>query len=873
MGASSNQLLSVGGSLAKRAAPEQAGLFSGVNPSKYNSNDPIVLWIIQVVIIICFTQLLALLLSRIRQPRVIAEVITGIILGPSIMGRIPGFEAAIFPTDSMPLLNLTATIGLVLFLFLVGLEIDFRVVKRNAKASAVISIAGLLLPLGLGAALAVPLYHEFVDPSVNYGYFILFTAVAVGITAFPVLCRILTELKLLDTTVGVLVLSAGVGNDVVGWILLALAIALVNASSGLTALWVLLTAVGYVLFLLFPVKWGFRWLAKRTGSLETGTPSAFMMTVTLLVVFISALFTDIIGIHPIFGGFLAGLIIPHEHGFAISLVEKLEDLVSLLFLPLYFAISGLRTNLGSLDNGITWGYVFLICAVAFFSKFIGCFAAAKACGFNLRESGAVGSLMSCKGLVELIVLNVGLQAKILNTQTFSMFVVHALILTFMTTPLTLLWYPPEYRSHAGVVQARAAKQAGEEGTGAAALQDGEEFRTRFTVVLDAIEQLPAAMTLTKWLQSTGARPLSVISETTEDKGLPAPGSVAPKQRYISVDALRLIELTERTSAVLKSQRADALIEIDPVVSVFRTFGSLNGLAVDAALSVVPHDDFPGSIAEHVKGIGSQMVVIPWNASSTLEAAAGAAPYSPFDSLFQRTVSSESASPVVYSQLVRRLFAEIPSDVALFIDRTAASPGPRHILLPFFGGPDDRLALSFVVQLCVNSEVTATVVKITKQESDRLERVDTVGLEKVAAAHSYLQTTVLDGTQQQPSTTARLASETADNLLWSRYTSASTSLNADIAAAVARITFREEFSVSPLHTVLDRASEGTCGPLCVVAGRSRRFTGRSDLGELRQVAAERGVGISSDLVKTVGDVAAAVVSTVPSCSVLVLQAYS
>lgn len=196
----------------------------------------------------------------------------------------------------MPMLSLTSTIGLVLFLFLVGLEIDVRVIKRNIKASMAISIAGLIIPLGLGAALGVGVYNQFINPAVNFGYFILFTAVAVGITAFPVLCRILTELKLLDTTVGVVVLSAGVGNDVVGWILLALTVALVNASTGLTALWVLLTSVGYVIFLLYPGRWAFVWLARRTGSLETGQPTSLMMTVTIIVVFISAFFTDVIGV-------------------------------------------------------------------------------------------------------------------------------------------------------------------------------------------------------------------------------------------------------------------------------------------------------------------------------------------------------------------------------------------------------------------------------------------------------------------------------------------------------------------------------------------------------------------------------------------------
>ena len=252
-------------------------------------------------IIIVFTQLLSLILGRIRQPRVIAEVIGGVILGPTVMGRIPNFTNRIFPSESIPLLSLTATIGLVFFLFLVGLEIDTRVLRRNAKASLAISAAGLILPLGLGAALAVPIYHEFISDTVNFGYFILFVAVAIGITAFPVLCRILTELRLLETTVGVVTLSAGIGNDVVGWILLALVVTLVNSSGGLTALYVLLATIAYVLVVLYPVRWGFAWLLRKSGCLESGQPSTFIMTTTLLLVLVSALFTDIIGVHAIFG--------------------------------------------------------------------------------------------------------------------------------------------------------------------------------------------------------------------------------------------------------------------------------------------------------------------------------------------------------------------------------------------------------------------------------------------------------------------------------------------------------------------------------------------------------------------------------------------
>lgn len=200
----------------KRAATEQGGLLSGKDPSEFNTADPIRLWIIQVGIIVCTASLLALALRKIRQPKVIAEVLGGILLGPTAFGRIPGFTEHIFPDASRPYLSLVANIGLCLFLFLVGLEIDAGVIRRNASLSATVALAGMVLPFGIGAGLAVAIYKEFIDQSVKFTHFMLFTGVAYSITAFPVLCRILTELKLLDTTVGIVVLSAGVGNDIIG---------------------------------------------------------------------------------------------------------------------------------------------------------------------------------------------------------------------------------------------------------------------------------------------------------------------------------------------------------------------------------------------------------------------------------------------------------------------------------------------------------------------------------------------------------------------------------------------------------------------------------------------------------------------------------
>lgn len=345
------------------------------------------------------SQLLFLVLRRLKQPKVIAEMLGGILLGipslslslpcptcislgPTALGRIPGFTERIFPAVSIPFLSLVANIGLCLFLFLVGLQIDTSIMVRNARTSVLICLVSTALPFGLGAALSIPLYHHFIEPSVHFTNFMLFAGIAYSITAFPTLCSILTEINMFHTNIGVVVLSAGIGNNFIAWTLLALGVALVNADSGLIALWILLVCIAFSVFLLFPVKFILRWLAYRTGSTENG-PTMFYMAVVLLFVWACAFLTDSIGVNAIFGAscnvwsqvrtdsstgaFLAGLVVPREGGLAIALAEKLEDVVNTIFLPLvrihcghrfrplnsikYFALSGLNTNLGLLNNG------------------------------------------------------------------------------------------------------------------------------------------------------------------------------------------------------------------------------------------------------------------------------------------------------------------------------------------------------------------------------------------------------------------------------------------------------------------------------------------------------------------------------------------
>ncbi|KAK7025215.1 Na-H-exchanger domain-containing protein [Favolaschia claudopus] len=880
-------------------APEQGGLLSGKNPSDFNTADPIRLWIIQVGIIVATASLLSLLLRKINQPKVIAEVLGGILLGPTAFGSIPHFSQRIFPQNSLPYLSLVANIGLVLFLFLVGLEIDGSIIKRNARLSASVALAGMILPFGLGAALSVPLYHTFIDESVKFTHFMLFTGVAYSITAFPVLCRILTELKLLDTTVGIVVLSAGVGNDIVGWTLLALSVALVNAGSGLTALYILLITVAWTVFLLFPVKMALLWLARHTGSIENG-PTMFFMTVTILLVFGSAFFTDVIGVHAIFGAFVMGLVVPREGGLAIALTEKLEDMVTIIFLPLYFTLSGLNTNLKLLDDGITWGYTVAICVLAFAGKFGGCTIAARYLAkFNWRESSAIGSLMSCKGLVELIVLNVGLQAGILSPRVFSMFVLEALLLTFITTPMVTVLYPPDKRVRATGTGANFNSVANnaEDGRERRSIQDGD--RTRFTFVLDKLEHLPGMMAMAQLIQ-----PPPPPSPSSDERRNSKSSSLASYQHQLSVGALRLIELSDRVSAVMKSSASESLLISDPLLAVFRMFGQLHDLRISTSLSIVPFDDLAYSVAEHARNYSSDMIILPWLPTSSPDAVHIHDPESqpatpgikaahsnnPFDALIKASGggSQVKSASALHAQFVRGVFSQAKTDVALFVDQQPGVPGvtgsKQHLFMIFFGGPDDRLALDFVVQLCASPNVTATVLRMVKMEADgAIAQVPDVHLsaEKQGEinALTVASATFPDTVYGHHTTETRLQSETADNIAWTKYAPPPAAADsASMSSTSSKIEFRERGTPIPLHAAISEvkmhqettSTETRPARVLVVLGRSRRLAVENHAGELKDLANEYG-SVGVEVRKTMGDVASAFVVAGAGSGLVVVQA--
>ncbi|CAO1944634.1 unnamed protein product [Urochloa humidicola] len=639
------------------------GIWQGFNPLEFS----LPLFILQTAIIVVTTRVLVLVLRPFRQPRVIAEILAGVLLGPSVMGQIETWATMVFPQRSLLTLETVAHLGLLYFLFLVGLEMDIDVIRRSGKKALFVAIAGMALPFCMGIATSFIFRHQ-VSRNVHQTSFLLFLGVALSVTAFPVLARILAEIKLLGTDLGRIAMSAAIVNDMCAWILLALAIAISEVdSAALSSFWVLLSGFLFVLFCFYVVRPGMWWLIKRTP--EGEGVSDMEVSLILTGVMLAGVCTDAIGIHSVFGAFVYGLVIP-TGPLGVTLIEKIEDFVTGLLLPLFFAISGLRTNIQKISDPVTVGLLVLVFVMASFAKIMGTIIIAALYTMPFREGIALGFLMNTRGLVEMIVLNIGRDNEVLDDESFAVMVLVSVAMTTLVTPVVLGVYRPSRRLV------------------------GYKRRNLQRIRHDSELRMLACVHITRNVPSV----LSLLELSNPSKRSP-----------IFIYALHLVELTGRASNMLaaaaasasKPSRSGTGSSLPPVTEhIFNAFENYErhtgGVSIQTLAAVSPYQSMHEDVSVLAEDKHVSLIVVPFHKQQTVDG--GMEPINPHVRGFNESLLTTS-----------------PCSVAILVDRGLSAAAARmatehHVALFFFGGPDDREALAYAWRMVEHPGVTLTIVR-------------------------------------------------------------------------------------------------------------------------------------------------------------------
>ncbi|KAK7318439.1 hypothetical protein RJT34_03140 [Clitoria ternatea] len=643
------------------------GIWAKGNPLHYS----LPLFLIQLMLVIVATRVFVFILKPIHQPRVLAEMLGGIILGPSVLGRNKRFSEAVFPLRSVIMIETMANVGLLYFMFLVGVGMDASAIKLIGKKAATVAIAGMVLPFAIGTIFSF-FFIKLNETDTTSGAYVIFLGVVISVTAFPVLARILAELKLANTEIGKVALSAALINDVLSWLLLALSFTMIeNAKPSLSSLIVLLSSVVFVALNIFAVRPLISWIIRSNPE---GQPfSDFHICMILAGVMVSGLITDAIGTHSIFGAFVFGLTIPNGP-LGHTLVERLEDFISGLFLPLFFATSGLKTDLGLIIGVKRWVVLILIVIASCIGKILGTLAVAVSYQMSITEGVVLGLLMNAKGLVEFVVLNIGKDHKVLNEESFASMVVITILMTGIIVPVISFIYKP---SRTFISYKRRTVQM---------TRNDAEFR-----VLVCVHTPKNVPTIINFLEASNPT----------------------KNSPICIYVLNLVELTGLASALLivhspgKSNRSAsnrAQAQTDHIINAFENYEQhASHISVQPLTAISPFSTMHEDVCNLAQDKRVSFIIIPFHKIRTIDG--------------QMEITNAA-----FRSVNRNVLNSAPCSVGILVDRGLDSSNPfstddmsHNVALLFFGGADDREALSYAWRMSEHPGVSLTVMRFVARE--------------------------------------------------------------------------------------------------------------------------------------------------------------
>jgi Kef-type K+ transport system membrane component KefB len=658
---------------------------------KESLSHPLALLLAQIITIIIAARSFGWLFTRIGQPEVVGEIIAGIVLGPSLIGHYyPDFSHFFFPVNSLGNLQFLSQIGLILFMFVIGMELDVKILKTKAHEAVVISHASIIVPFALGMALAYYLYASFAPPTISFLSFSLFMGISMSITAFPVLARIIRERGIHKTKLGMIVITCAAADDITAWCILAAVIAIVKAGSVVSSFYTIGLAVIYVFLMLKLI----RPFLKRVGDIYSSREnlSRPIVAIFFLALIISSYLTETIGIHALFGAFMAGAIMPENNRFRSILIEKIEDVALVMLLPLFFVLTGLRTQIGLLNDPHAWLITGLIVATAIAGKFLGSTFAAKFMRQSWKDSLTIGVLMNTRGLMELIVLNIGYDLGVLSPEIFAMLVIMALVTTVMTGPcLNIINYIfRKHTSHEFVVPK-------EIGTFKIlfSFSNPESGKKLLLLASSFVKKLNENASLTAMHLSL-ANELNQFNEAEYERESFAPVIEESKR------------LGQKMTTLFKETQ-----DVEADITNVANQGEFDLLLIGVGQSI-----FEGSLLGKVLGFTTRFIN-PEKILNTVTGKEKIFEHSPFDEQ-SRMIISKSQVPV-----------------GIFMDRQLVNP--KRVLIPLFNEHDDYL-IRYGQKLIHNNDSQVTILDttdITKRFPELKERIRTI--EQIAPNHIRLQT--------------------------------------------------------------------------------------------------------------------------------------